>query len=252
MLALALDTTTQPGSFSLVDDERIIDERRGGRSRTHAERLPGELLDLLAAHGHTVSSIDLFAVASGPGSFTGLRIGIATMQGLALVGGRQVVGISTLEVLAQLGGLGRPPGAKVAVWIDARRGDVFAALYRVTEAGVFEPERLASLDGPLVDDPSSVLDRWLLQLRGTDLSWTGNGAAVFADAIERALGPPTILPDVPLAGALGRMAIVRARRGDALHPAAVRPLYVRRPDAELDREKRACMTMNGADKKGHP
>jgi tRNA threonylcarbamoyladenosine biosynthesis protein TsaB len=248
MLALALDTTTQPGSVSLVDDERIIDQRRGDRSRTHAERLPGELLALLAAHGHTPSSVDLFAVASGPGSFTGLRIGMAAVQGLALVTGRQVVGISTFEVLGQLAGIDRPAGAKVAVWIDARRRDVFAALYRVTEAGVFEPERLVCLDGPVVDDPSSVLDRWLLELRGTDVAWAGNGAAVFADAIERALGPATLLPDVPLAGALGRMAIIRARRGAAVHPAAVRPLYVRRPDAELDREKRACMTMN--DKKG--
>jgi tRNA threonylcarbamoyladenosine biosynthesis protein TsaB len=272
MLVLALDTTTQPGSVALVDEEQIIDERRGDRARTHAERLPGELLALLAAHGRAPSDIDLFAVASGPGSFTGLRIGIATVQGLALVGGRPVVGISTLEVLGQLGGIDCSIGTKVAVWLDARRRDVFAALYRVTDAGLFAPERLAVLDGPLVDAPSAVLVRWLPEFREQPAArrapsnedrdgraggakppgvvWIGDGAAAFADAIERAIGPPAILPDVPLAGALGRMAIVRARGGGAVDPAAVRPVYVRRPDAEMDRERRACTTMKSPDTKG--
>jgi tRNA threonylcarbamoyladenosine biosynthesis protein TsaB len=100
MHVLALDTTTRDGSVALVDEIGIVEERRGEGSRTHAERLPGELLALAAAHGLSAGDIDLFAVASGPGSFTGLRIGIATIQGLAFTTKRPVVAVSALEALA--------------------------------------------------------------------------------------------------------------------------------------------------------
>src|SRR5205823_4964176 len=87
MHVLALDTTTRDGSVALVDQHHIVEERRGDAARSHAERLPDELVTLAAAHRLSLSGIDLFAVASGPGSFTGLRIGIATIQGLALTAG---------------------------------------------------------------------------------------------------------------------------------------------------------------------
>src|SRR5579859_7501705 len=109
MRVLALDTTTRAGSVALiVDDEsrgvtRIV-ERAGDATRTHAQRLPGDLAALLADYQLSWTDIDLFAVASGPGSFTGLRIGIATMQGLALVGKRPIVGVSALDALGHLGG----------------------------------------------------------------------------------------------------------------------------------------------------
>jgi tRNA threonylcarbamoyladenosine biosynthesis protein TsaB len=250
MLVLALDTTTRPGSVALVDDDNIIEERRGDLSRTHAERLPGELLSLLAAHGLTTGAIDLFAVACGPGSFTGLRIGIATMQGLALVSRRPMADVSTLEALGQLGSIESAPAARVGVWVDAHRRDVFAALYRVNDAPVFEPERLTLIDGPLVGSPSSVLARWSAGPRGAQVSWIGDGASEYAETIAGVAGPATILPHRALAGAIGRMGIARARCGAAVHPAAVHPLYVRRPDAEIDRARRACPTMDTRDTKG--
>src|SRR5216110_3382495 len=104
MYILALDTTTRDGSVALTDDHHVVDERRGDVVRSHAERLPDELVALGRAHGLSVSEIDLFAVASGPGSFTGLRIGIATIQGLALTTGRRIVAVSALEALAQSAG----------------------------------------------------------------------------------------------------------------------------------------------------
>ena len=91
MRVIALDSTTRAGSVALVEDDCVIDERAGDASRPHAERLPGEIVDLAAAHGVALADVDLFAVASGPGSFTGLRIGIATMQGLAFVHGRRLI-----------------------------------------------------------------------------------------------------------------------------------------------------------------
>src|SRR5215470_5426477 len=127
MRVLALDSTTRGGSVALVEDERVIDERAGDGSRTHGERLPSELAQLGAAW----PTVDVFAVASGPGSFTGLRIGIATMQGLALVTGARIIGISALDAIAQLASRELPAGNLVAAWIDAQRSEVFSALYRV-------------------------------------------------------------------------------------------------------------------------
>ena len=136
MRVLALDTTTRAGSVALVDDDRVVDERSGDGARTHALRLPGELLALADANGWALPTIDLYAVASGPGSFTGLRIGIATIQGLALVHGRRVAAVPALDALAQAATGGLPEGALVGAWMDAHRGDVFAALYRVDGRGV--------------------------------------------------------------------------------------------------------------------
>src|ERR1051325_1570697 len=109
MRVLALDTSTRAGSVALVDDDRIVEERGGDASRSQGVRLPGEL----AALGAPWPTIDVFAVASGPGSFTGLRIGIATMQGLAVVTGRRAVGVSALEALAQFASARLPAGALV-------------------------------------------------------------------------------------------------------------------------------------------
>lgn len=103
MRVLALDTTTRAGSVALIENDRVVAEQSGDPTRSHAERLPTDLLNLLAANGCAMSDIDLFAVAAGPGSFTGLRIGIATIQGLAFVTGQRIVPVSILEALAQEG-----------------------------------------------------------------------------------------------------------------------------------------------------
>src|SRR5207248_9345178 len=146
MYVLALDTTTRDGSVALVDEHHVIEERRGDSARSHAERLPGELLALAEAHRLSVSAIDLFAVASGPGSFTGLRIGIATIQGLALTTGRRIVAVSALEALAH--SVASTPETFVGTWMDAHRHDVFTALYKIADAAMFSPERLVVVEEP--------------------------------------------------------------------------------------------------------
>lgn len=240
MRVLALDTTTRTGSVALVDDDRVIDERSGDAARTHAERLPGEIVALLDAHGLAMSSVELFAVASGPGSFTGLRIGIATMQGLAFVGGRRVVGVPALEALGHLASLDSVADGYVAAWMDAHRRDVFAALYRVTPAPLFVPERLIDVEGPTVGDPASTLSRWRQEIGDASVTVMGDGAQMFADLIARDAPAWRVVSPPMLAGAIGRLALARARRGETVDAAGVRPLYIRRPDAELARDRRVA------------
>src|SRR5687767_10917964 len=97
MLVLALDTTTRQGSVALAGDGGLVGVYAGDAAITHGERLPGDVTSLLDAHHLRLADVDLFAVASGPGSFTGLRIGIAIMQGFAFAGGKPLVGISALD-----------------------------------------------------------------------------------------------------------------------------------------------------------
>ena len=211
MRVLALDTTTSAGSVALVEDDWLVAERLGDSSRPHAERLPGDLVRVLdTAHVHS-SGVDIFAVAAGPGSFTGIRIGIATMQGLAFVNRRPVVAVSSLEALAQIGSQDLQSGSLVAAWVDAHRREVrlYRAVYEVTDAPIFSPDRMLEIDPPRVEDPASALSRWTDRFPRVEV-FVGDGAAPYRNLIAA----DTHVPPPPLlAGAIGRIAVARARGG---------------------------------------
>jgi tRNA threonylcarbamoyladenosine biosynthesis protein TsaB len=236
MLVLALDTTTRRGSAALLRHGTLLGCEIGDAARTHGQRLPGDIIRLLDRHGLNVRDIDLFAVAAGPGSFTGLRIGIATMQGLALANSRRIVGISTFDALNLAGRLALSPQplalqSAVGAWLDAQRGEVFSALYRGDEL----------IDGPSVGKPDDALARWTATLNlKDDVTFVGDGALTYAQVILGVLPNASILPNVPpLAPAIARLAEEAAARHEAVSPDAIRPIYVRRPDAELARDRRA-------------
>ena len=228
MLVLALDTTTKTGSCAVARDGRVVREIGGDHERPHDARLPGDLMALLERERIAVQAIDAYAVATGPGSFTGLRIGIATMQGLAFAAGKPLVGISAFDALARVGRFPRASGAggpgraeRIATWIDAWRGEVYAALY---EGG-------REVEPPVVQRPDVLLSRL-----PADTRFVGDAAAIYRDLIgaDRVAEPAAPL----LAGMLARMATDAIRAGHAPPPHAIRPLYVRRSDAELARDAR--------------
>lgn len=219
--------------MALVEDDRVLSEQPGDPMRSHGERLPGDLVDLLERHSLRFPDMDVFAIAAGPGSFTGLRIGIACVQGLALVLGKRVVAVSALDALAQSAAEQAEAGTTVAAWMDAHRGEVFSARYRVTDAAAYTPERLIQMDAATVAAPRDLLERWGSD--GLPSVFVGDGAVEYAYLVPDS---SAILEHPLLAGAIGRMAVPRFERGDAIAPAAIQPIYVRRPDAELERERR--------------
>jgi len=293
MLVLALDTTTREGSLALARDGRVFDSWSGDGALTHARRLPGDILEGLSRHSLTLGDIDVFAVAAGPGSFTGLRIGIATIQGLAFAHGRPVVGVSALDALAysalrrpQAGGeMGPGPEAsdkgrgpfsppRIGAWMDAQRQEVFACLYHcpaaapdrqlpapveTAEGGPAAAEEgtagglgeLRIAAGPEVGFPAAILSHpeWH---PAANVLWIGDGALAYRELIERAAGQgevPLIEPLPPLAPAICAIAARRAELGLATAPHAIRPVYIRRPDAELARDRRRAADVrqdNGA------
>lgn len=243
MLVIALDTTSRAGSVALARDSQIVDAWSMPADRTHAERLPGAILDLLAAHSLGVTDVDVFAVASGPGSFTGLRIGIATSQGLAFAAARPVVGVSALDALALLGAT-PDDDVLVGVWIDAHRREVFSALYRCGPRVYGAAAEAFVLDEPSVAGPDTTLERWRPLVSGRRFRVIGDGAVAYRDILATAGGPDTeiVVPAPPLAPAVARIATRRAAEGLATGPHAVNPLYVRRPDAVLARDRRRAET----------
>lgn len=229
MLVLALDTTTSAGSCALVRDGRVVSEQVNDAPNAHAEHLPGDLMALLDRANTRLADIDVFAVAIGPGSFTGLRIGIATMQGLAFAEGKPLVGVPGFDALLRIAGTHQ----QVATWIDAWRGEVFAALYEDGRA----------VDAPVVSRPEVLLEslRRASPRRERSTVFIGDGARAHAEVIRNMLGEMAHIAEPaapPLAGAIAIIAGELSIRGEHA-PHAIRPLYIRRTDAELARDARA-------------
>jgi tRNA threonylcarbamoyladenosine biosynthesis protein TsaB len=197
-LTLAVDTTAEFGSIALVDEDDATGVRE--EVRVHAPQgfsqvLFGEIEALLKRQGVHLNQIDLFAGASGPGSFTGVRVGLAAIKGLAEVLGKPVVAVSNLEALAEFGN----SNARATI-IDARRGEVYAALYDGAGNQIIPEEVLP-------------MEKFKEALVGRDVEW--------------------LTGQMPLAGAIARIAIRKAKHGLARDPAAIEANYVRRSDAEL-------------------
>ena len=227
MVVLALDTTTPAGSCALAVDGVVVREAASDASLPPATRLPLDLMTLLEHSEVALAAIDVFAVATGPGSFTGLRIGISTMQGLAFAGGKPLIGVSGLDALARIADR-EAAGRRIATWVDAWRGEVYAALY----TGGIEIEQ------PVVAKPEPILDA--LKQNGT--LFIGDGARTYRDLIQQRMdGAGTLAENSTplLAGTIAIIASDAAAHGVYSPPHAIRPLYVRRTDAELARDARA-------------
>jgi tRNA threonylcarbamoyladenosine biosynthesis protein TsaB len=223
VIVLSLDSTTGAGSAAVVEDDTILVEKTGDARLTHGERLPGEVIRVLEEARVPLADVDLLAVAAGPGSFTGLRVGIAAMQGLAVATGRRIVPISALDALAHAARSGRE---RIAVWMDAQRGQVFARLFDAAGTPLVEPSALP---------PVQTLVAWGREVTAPhDIRFIGDGAVRYAEVIRAELRDrAAIVEPPPLAGVIGTIAAAHPDR--AVSPHAVVPIYIRRPDAEIAR-----------------
>ena len=226
-MLLALDTSTAAVTAAVCDDTRsapgtgegsdavVLAARSLVQRNRHAEHLAPLIAAVLDEAGMRPDDLDTVAVGVGPGPFTGLRVGLVTAQVLALTGGAQVVGVCSLDALAQgaveTGVIG--PGEELVVATDARRREVYWAGYRVV--GAHAGIRVERTEGPEVSAPDAV------PRRGRVVA--GRGAELYPAALGEVVGPL----DVD-AAALARLAVSLLRTGRTL---PVRPLYLRRPDA---------------------
>lgn len=225
MRILALDTASATGSVALLDGERLVAEVLLNVNTTHSERLLDQVDQVLVAGDMSLFDLDLLAVVRGPGSFTGLRVGLATAKGLAQAARLPVYGISTLQLLAMNLPLCSVP---VCAFLDARKQEVYSALFTWKDG-------LPLATGPeLVARP----DKILLQLEG-EVALVGDGVSIYRTLIDQILGGRALLPDVchhqPRASAAAVLA-ARLYQGDAQSSASqLTPVYIRPSDAELNK-----------------
>ncbi|MEZ5064413.1 MAG: tRNA (adenosine(37)-N6)-threonylcarbamoyltransferase complex dimerization subunit type 1 TsaB [bacterium] len=236
-MILALDTTTRDGSVALATGGRVFERRFDPRG----DGAVAALADLLAEHGVSPGEIEAVGVAVGPGSFTGVRIGVSAAQGFCRALSIPAVPVGTLDGLAALAresdwGV---PGTLILASVDARRAEVYAALYRVPEDG----GDTARLWGPEAISCLSLAERFA-RTRPEDRSvaqgvLVGDGAALLAPLFPEESGweAPERLRHTS-AAAVARAAERRLRSGGGVAAADLDPVYLRKSDAEVRREGR--------------
>ena len=230
MKLLALECSATAASAALCQEDKVIGEYFLSTGQTHSQTLLPMAEQLLATSGETLEGLDGLAVSVGPGSFTGLRIGIAAIKGMAMGAGKPCVGVSTLEALAwNLRGF---QGVAAAV-MDARCGQVYSALFRLEGGGV---ERLTP-------DAAITISQLGGQLEAAaePVFLVGDGGVLCYNALldrlpELRLAPPHLR--LQRASSVGGLALEKFRRGEAVDCGLLGPSYLRLPQAERELKKK--------------
>jgi tRNA threonylcarbamoyladenosine biosynthesis protein TsaB len=223
MRILAVDTATTSCSVAIVNRASLEAEFTLNRKETHSKHLMEMIDTILKISGFDLSAIDGFAVTKGPGSFTGLRIGISTIKGLAAASGKPIVGISSLEALAAQVALSRD---LICPLIDARKGEVYFSRYRSMNG------LLKKQTDELVTHPESALD----DLKESCL-FVGNGALLYKRIILEKLG--RLASFAPMthhtirASAVAHLSMAKFNAQDTDKIEKFSPHYIRKSDAEL-------------------
>jgi tRNA threonylcarbamoyladenosine biosynthesis protein TsaB len=224
MKILGIDTSTSCGSIGLIDDDSVIAEYLLNIPITHSERLLSSINHVLKQAGFSIEDIEGWAISLGPGSFTGLRIGVSAIKGLAFATQRPVAGIPTLDALASNIS---PTPHLICPILDARKGELYTAFYRYGEGSVlrqFSPYQALS--------PEDLVKR----IEGETI-FLGSGVKTYGDYLRNALSTLAIFVPGPLNLAYGSviagLGLEKIRKNEVLNLPTFTPIYVRASEAEI-------------------
>jgi tRNA threonylcarbamoyladenosine biosynthesis protein TsaB len=226
MKVLAIDTSTMLGGIAIMDDLLgLIVEARLNVKSTHSERLMTTIDYALKQSGYTISDMDIFAVATGPGSFTGLRIGLSTVKGFSYATGKPIVSVPTLEALAQNFPFCRYP---VCTMLDARKKEVYVALFEWKNEGLVR----------LISEMSVKVNKALERINEHDkVVFTGDGVILYKNEIVSLMGERAVFASpekmVPSPANVACIGVQKALRGEFSEPVNLVPFYIRRSEAEI-------------------
>ena len=226
MLILAFESSAKAASTALVRDGRLVSQYSQCSGLTHSRTLLPMAEDMLKNAELSISDIDLIAVAHGPGSFTGIRIGVSTVKGLAWAADKPCVGVSTLEAMAWHG---LSAGGYVCPVMDARRQQVYTALFEIKDG---KPSRLT-------EDRPIALEELALQLKAleTPALLVGDGAELCARYLASAGLPYSLAPENLLYQSAWGVAMA-AMDKDPGTADALLPVYLRLSQAERERQEK--------------
>lgn len=231
MKVLAIDTSSMVATCAIMDDEKLIGEYILNHKKTHSQKIMPMIEEILSSCELKPEDIDLYGVAKGPGSFTGLRIGIATIKALAHVNNKPVVGVSTLDALA----FNIPFGEGVIVPImDAKRDRVFTAMYK------WENGSFYVLEEPEVIEVDKLIEK--LRKRDELIIFNGDGTLVYKERLLKNLGNKVILAskatNMARASSVAELALAKAQEGKTESYMELMPDYMRKSQAEREYEKK--------------
>lgn len=228
MKILAADTTTAINTVAVCDGSHLLAESVVDCGRAHSERLLTTVDWVLGEAGLTIDSLDMLAISVGPGSFTGLRVGVATWKGLAAGANLPLVPVATLDALARLAAI---RDGLVCPVIDAKMGEVFGAVYRFS----------GGQKTKLTDDRVCPIEDLVAGLDG-EVRLLGDGAQRYRERIEEILPGAEFVAEpwaVPRASAVALEALALLEQGACTtDPAAVAAVYLRKSQAEINRDLR--------------
>lgn len=229
MRVLAVDTSSNVATVAVMENELLLGEYILNHKKTHSQKIMMMIEQLLSDLELTVNDIDVFAAAVGPGSFTGLRIGVATIKALAHAAGKRVVSVGTLEALAY----NVQYAEHIIVPImDARRNNVFTASY-IWDEGFKE-----------IGEPEGITIEECIESCGDflDTIFVGDGAIVHREYIKERLGDNAIFPSgIALnsrASSVAAIAMERAKNGKTESYLEMKPYYIKKSQAERELEER--------------
>ena len=225
MKILALDTSTLMATCAVIQDDILIGEFSLNQNMSHSEKLVPMIKEILDNLDLKVDDIDLYGVSTGPGSFTGLRIGVATVKGFAHLFNKPVIGVSTLEGLA----FNLPHNEIVVPMIDARRDRVYTGIY------TWENGRLKTImeaDVIEVDDVLKILDKY------DKISVNGDGSKLYGERIKSVLGDKVLFSTIGQnsckAASIGELALLKYKEGHRDNYFTLVPDYLRQTQAERE------------------
>jgi len=224
VILLALDTATPSCSVALVEDQRVMGELRRHDGETHSRHLLTMVDDLLGSCQVALCNVDAIAVTRGPGSFTGIRIGMATAKGFAAALGIPLVGVSSLDALALQAS---ESAGLCCCLVDARKQEVYCGIYRSDGRGAIRQVQEPFVAGP--DQVAAIIKERCVLI--------GDGALLYRQRIQERLGPlARFAPEADhrIRGAtVARIGLQRMARGADEAGNDLLPLYIRKSDAEL-------------------
>lgn len=220
MNILAVDSCSMVAACAVMCDDKLVAEGYVNHSKTHSQKLLPMIDNVIKSAQMTVKDIDLFVCTIGPGSFTGQRIGISTVKGLAQGLNKPCVGVSSLEAMAY-----NVPftDAIICPIMDARRGQVYNGLYK------WEGEKLVTLEA----DRALALDDLLEELKGKKVVFLGDGVPVFKDKLGSFLIAPPHLSQIR-----GGSVAMLGREKQSVSYDKLLPLYLRKSQAEREYEEK--------------
>lgn len=223
MKLLAVETSTMLGGVAIMDNDTLIAESRVNVRITHSERIMAEIDHVLLKSGLQIGDIDVFAVAIGPGSFTGLRVGLSAVKGLVYAAGKSLVSVPSLEAFAWNMPFSR---YQVCPVLDARRKEVYAGIFKWQDNGFVRVMNERTIK---IDDLLSGIDETTIFL--------GEGAILYNDRIRKKLGGMTAFGQpqdmVPSPSNVAYLGMKKAERGEFDDPINLVPMYLRKSEAEI-------------------